>query len=57
MLRVLYVGATSVCLERVNNEAYYAPQSFSVILDGQDAMTDDLTKTFYHFISIMSIIV
>ena len=36
MLRVLYVGATSVCLERVNNEAYYAPQSFSVILDGQE---------------------
>ena len=35
MLQILYLGATSVCFELQNEAPYYAPEPFTVLLDGE----------------------
>jgi len=48
MLRILYTGATSACFELVNEAPYYAPEAFSVLLNGQK-QTDSISNVFSVF--------
>ena len=41
MLRILYSGATSACFELVNEAPYYAPEAFSVFLDGREQLKSE----------------
>ncbi len=47
-MRILYIGSTSVCLELENRNPYYAPESYKVLLDGEQCLTGD-TNVFSLF--------
>ena len=48
MLNLLYSGASSACLELVNDTPYRAPESFTVLLNDQEQYTCD-TNVFSLF--------
>ena len=48
-IRQVYVSSVSVCFELLNDAAYYAPESFDVLLDGKKVLEDVKTNVFSLF--------
>lgn len=39
MFRAIYVGSTSACFELINDAPFFAPEAYSVLLDGEAALS------------------
>ena len=38
MINILYLGSSSVCLELENDNPYYAPEEYTVSIDGKPVL-------------------
>ena len=38
MINILYLGSSSVCLELENDNPYYAPEEYTVSIDGKSVL-------------------